>query len=577
MPNIRYQALGPLLSGEGSRAFLGLAIVDEHHVGPVVLVWVPEEKTQDAEQISLIAKETARAALLEHPNIIRVSGLAALEEGVARVVEFADGEGLRRILDVVGQLPSRLATRLVVDAAMGVHYAHVAGNDDGTPLVHGDIRPETLLVTHAGVTKVSGYGALSVAPKEMGGSRVRGRRMHCAPEQILGGRDTMSRATDVYLLGVVLYECLTGKVPFEGEPDFDQAVLRQPVPDLPDSVPSKLNEILRKAMSKRAAERYPTAQAFREAVLLTVDDVGTSEDLAVYLAENFPEMAQNQLARHHVIDAAIAEIARNNWQRSGGVGAPPVIPSTLPKVTAPKPPPPVSPPPSLSPPPSNPVESSILDDAIAPDVPHQSKARLAALGMGALLVVLVVAKLATSGERHTMKAALPSERPAAETAATAQAAEAAPPPAPVAESPPAPLPKPAEPPMVQITSDPPLDVLEAGTRLGRTPLTVALPAGPHTLQLVDASLGIRITRKLTVRPTGKTSQHVSVGKGTVAITAPDGANIFINGVRKGQAPLEELELYEGSHRILVTVGGAKWQQPFTLRDGERMYFNVEEE
>src|SRR5262245_2082856 len=143
MSSIKYTALGPLMSGEGSRAFLGLEIVDNAHANPVVLVWVPEEKTQDGEQAGLIARETQRAALLDHPNIIRVFGLASLEEGIARVVEFADGEGLRRILDVVGKVPPHLAARITLDAAMGVHYAHIAGNDDGTPLVHGDLRPET--------------------------------------------------------------------------------------------------------------------------------------------------------------------------------------------------------------------------------------------------------------------------------------------------------------------------------------------------------------------------------------------------------------------------------------------------
>src|SRR5690606_40989819 len=55
---------------------------------------------------------------------------------------------------------------VVADAAMGIHYAHLAGNDDGTPLVHGDIRPETLMVSFGGVCQVTGYGALGVAPKE---------------------------------------------------------------------------------------------------------------------------------------------------------------------------------------------------------------------------------------------------------------------------------------------------------------------------------------------------------------------------------------------------------------------------
>src|SRR6185295_4240618 len=98
---------------------------------------------------------------LEHPNITRVFGLASLDEGLARIVEFADGESLRRVLEVAHRLPSHFAALLTAEAATGAHFAHVAGNDDGTPLVHGDLRPETVMVTYGGITKVAGYGALS--------------------------------------------------------------------------------------------------------------------------------------------------------------------------------------------------------------------------------------------------------------------------------------------------------------------------------------------------------------------------------------------------------------------------------
>ena len=80
------------MSGEGSRAFLGLEIADASPPKPVVMVWVPGELARDAEKRAQIVKETLRAVTLEHPNITRVFGLASLDEGLARVVEFSDGE-----------------------------------------------------------------------------------------------------------------------------------------------------------------------------------------------------------------------------------------------------------------------------------------------------------------------------------------------------------------------------------------------------------------------------------------------------------------------------------------------------
>jgi eukaryotic-like serine/threonine-protein kinase len=606
MANVRYQALGPLLSGEGSRAFLGLEVIDDTRAGPVVLVWVPEDVTLDGERSGQIARETARAALLEHPNIIRVFGLASLDEGIARVVEFADGEGLRRILDVVKHFPPRLAARIAVDAAMGVHYAHIAGNDDGTPLVHGDVRPETLLISHQGVTKVSGFGALSVAPRETGGSRVRGRRAHCAPEQVLGGRETMSRATDVYLLGLVLYECIVGAVPFEGQADYDQAVLSEPIPALPAEAeaPAALNEVLRRAMGKRATDRYPTAQSFRDAVMDALPDIGTAEELGEFLAEHFPEMEEHRISRYQVIQKGIAEYApeATRASRPGSMvppaqaGIPPPRASgsrkaiVVPPPTAPSPASVEAPPASApSPKPQRTARRALTAPELsATDAPKRSHARLFALGLGVLLVVLVIAQLASSGKKRPTKA----ETPGTETAAAAESdsgpAVAAIDPAPIVAPVPALAPaaaiptppepaKPPEPPSLVLTSTPPLDVTVDGRSLGKTPLTAPLPGGSYVLKLADRALGINITRNVRVLPRGKTTQNVNVGKGAVQISAPDGAIIYIDGQKKGVAPVKDIEVYEGEHRISVSMGKAKWGQPFKVRPGERMYFNVEEQ
>src|SRR5258706_3770430 len=149
----RYQPLGPLLSGEGSRAFIGLSIPETGEPTPVVFVWVPEKAAADAELVGRIMRETEAASQVEHPNVVKVYGLETVDGGLARVVEFADGEMLRRVLDAGGRMAPALAGRIVADACMGIHFAHEAGNDDGSPLCHGDIRPETLLVSYAGVTK----------------------------------------------------------------------------------------------------------------------------------------------------------------------------------------------------------------------------------------------------------------------------------------------------------------------------------------------------------------------------------------------------------------------------------------
>src|SRR6218665_664620 len=108
MSQVRYHPLGPLLSGEGSRAFLGLALEDERPPRPVVLVWAPPEGARGTELAGLVQRATPRAARLEPPNILRVHGLIQLEAGLARITEFADGESLRRLLEVRPPIPPPL-------------------------------------------------------------------------------------------------------------------------------------------------------------------------------------------------------------------------------------------------------------------------------------------------------------------------------------------------------------------------------------------------------------------------------------------------------------------------------------
>src|SRR5689334_15166949 len=125
MNSVRYHSLGPLLSGEGSRAFLGLALEEGRAPRPVVLVWAPPDVARDAELSVQLQRETQRASALEHPNILRVHGLAQLEPGLARITEFANGESLRRVLEVRPRIPPAFAALIASDVAMGLHYAHL--------------------------------------------------------------------------------------------------------------------------------------------------------------------------------------------------------------------------------------------------------------------------------------------------------------------------------------------------------------------------------------------------------------------------------------------------------------------
>ncbi len=614
----RYQALGPLQAGEGSRAFLGLAISEDNKARPVVIIWVPEAAEKDATLLAKIKKETEHAAQLDHPHIVTVIGFGKLDEGHARVVEFADGESLRKILGTCNKLPPRIAARVVLDACTAVHYAHVAGNDDGVPLVHGDLRPETLLISFSGVTKVTGYGALAFAPRELGGQRVKGRRVHSAPEQVIGGRDAVTIPTDVYLLGVALYECLTGIVPWADQGDFfDHAVLTLPLPPAtPGDIPEAFEKIIQKACAKKANDRYPTPLAMREALELAAGaEVATDEELARFLETLFPQSHELRAARRHTIDAGIADFVRRQWADQErrettpmmkaidvpahlippGVPAPvavpsptkPAAPNTRPSVAAVARPAP-KPKPEWTAPPAG-------DDEAQQEPPGSNIPWLIAL---ALFIAVIAGwwayRKATAplpGE-ETVNAPLPPPGPpinldvvmpiidagleedagealavvdagsevVAEVLVDAGAAVAA-----TANV------------SVTINTSPVVELSLEGKVLGRTPWSGSLPPGRKVFKLENKSQMINTSRAVTLT-SDPVEQTFTFEKGFVAVKAPEGSAIFIDNVRVGTAPIRgEIPVYEGSHRISVTIGQSKWSEPFSLYAGQRVSFNVEQQ
>lgn len=589
MSAYRYQALGPLQAGEGSRAFLGLAISADNKARPVVIIWVPEAAEKESALLDKIRRETEHAAQLDHPNIVTVMGFAKLEQGHARVVEFADGESLRKIIEVGKKLPPRIATRVIIDACTGVHYAHIAGNDDGNPLVHGDLRPETMLISFHGVTKVTGYGALAFAPREIGGQRVKGRRVHSAPEQIIGGRDAISIPTDVYLLGVALFECLTGDVPWVDQAEqFDHAVLTLPLPTSAD-VPEKFRPILEKATAKKALDRYPTPLAMREALEAAAgEEIASTEELEKFFDSLFPQSSQLRAERRRIIDAGIADFVRQQWANPQPPPPPPPEPPKPAPVAAPPPKPPPAPPrppapakPAWTPPPEpeQPKKSGVLPVVIAivvalivagglflltlpppPKLPEVTPVPVPVAVIDAGAPEVIDAGEPDAGE--PLDAGIPESDAGTpvvtDAGATATVITTVP-----------------EAVRVGLDSSPDVELTLDGKLLGKTPWSGLLSQGRKVFTLENKALGIKTTRAITVHGE-PLEEKFTFQQGFVAVKAPEGAAVFIDGIRKGTAPIRgEIPVYEGQHRIEVRVGQSKWSEAFSLYGSQRVSFNVE--
>ncbi|GEN09097.1 serine/threonine protein kinase [Myxococcus fulvus] len=684
MSTVRYLSLGPLLAGAGSRAFLGLALEDGLPPRPVVLIWAPQEVVQSPELTAKLTRETSRALVFEHPNILRVHSLAAQDGGLARVTEFADGEPLRRVLEASPRLPPPLAALVAADAATGLHYAHMAGNDDGTPLVHGDVRPETLMVSFSGLTKVTGYGALSVAPRERDGKRVKNRRAYSAPEQLLGGREAVNVQSDVFLLGLVLHECLSGKMPFKDNADPDKATLTRTLPTMSQDVPLKLDAVVRKATAKRAYDRYASAHAFREAIVEAVGTLPAHTLLADYLAKLFPPENEARAARRRVIDAGIADVLQKTGVPPPAVAeflATGVLPaSIIPKVwpamqgqlsilaavsggssevqIAEPSSAQVAKEPASTP--STSAAQAVSTEGTA-SAPASTASPAAAEATGSSPTVSTAAEatgstaVAAKTSEPTGSTAVVAKTPESTGSAPIVGATSHQPavtsaqgssPQPVTATPAGPVPPPSAaapkkssrgwlaivgigsalalagaavivkrlPTQVEasledagpatvaqaavdgdagtdagtdagaqaiamgyldLTVDPRVDVSYPGGFLGRTPLSVSLPAGRHVFTLTNAVLGIQLSRTFTIPANGRNAQQLYLNKAFLNVRAPKDAIVTLDGRLIGAAPVEEQDVYEGTHQLLVIANGARWQKTFKVEPGQRISFDVD--
>ncbi|MCB9654008.1 MAG: protein kinase [Deltaproteobacteria bacterium] len=332
----QYAVLGPLLSGADSRAFLGCEVIDgqPHPDRPVVVVWLPEEIAGDPKRVARLQRETAFVTQLRHPNLIRVFGLECFDEGWARVVAFVDGESLQHVLQrtrdnivektlegsdrgessasdeaqASGLIDLRIVVRMMLDVCDGIHHAHEEGLSRyaGRAIVHGGLRPDTILVTFDGLTMVTGYGAAALAPTDRGGMQ-KHTLVYLAPEQIIGGKATASPATDVYAIGATLYALVTGNPPFADAEDIERAVLTSEVAGFEgDSLRARLGRVACTALSKRGADRFESVAALRQAILTALGDTApaTREEVAAFVGRTIPTTSPEREGRLALLNSA---------------------------------------------------------------------------------------------------------------------------------------------------------------------------------------------------------------------------------------------------------------------------------
>ncbi len=257
--NDRYQLIHPLGTGGMAVVYKATDLMLERTVAIKVL---KEDNTQDATFRANFRQEARAAANLSHPNIVTVHDFGLDHNQLFIVMEYIPGTDLKSVIRQKGIFKLNEAIELMIQACAGVGYAHRAG------LVHCDIKPHNILVTPDMRLKVTDFGiarALATIPAEEHNDIVWGSPHYFSPEQAKGAAP--SPASDVYSLGIIFYEMLTGQLPFKSEDGTELARMHreeQPLPPrrLNSQIPQKLEDIILKVLSKEPSSRYRTADQF---------------------------------------------------------------------------------------------------------------------------------------------------------------------------------------------------------------------------------------------------------------------------------------------------------------------------
>ena len=256
--------------------------VDEVLTRPVAIKILLPHLAADTAFVTRFRREAVSAARLSDPHIVSIYDTCSGGGVEAIVMELVRGTTLRRLLDERGRLPPQQVVAIAVQIADALQHAHACG------LVHRDVKPGNILLSDDDRVLVADFGIAKAAEASADlteAGQVIGTAKYLSPEQVAGA--PLDARSDVYALGVVMYEMLCGRAPFSGRNATTTAMARltsEPVPpsEVCGDVPPALEQIVLRAMARQPEDRYSSAAALSSALtLLDVHEGGSADDATV--------------------------------------------------------------------------------------------------------------------------------------------------------------------------------------------------------------------------------------------------------------------------------------------------------
>lgn len=583
----KYRLIAKLATGGMAKVFLAEQTGLEGFTKKVVIKRMRTAAARDAGMNAMFFTEAVLAGQLNHPNLVHLYDFSEVEGERFIVMEYVDGPSLKKLLQLANKrrllLPIDCCLKIASLICEGLIYAHDRRDErSGEPmkLVHRDITPDNILFARSGGVKLADFGILKAATQlhETRPGDVKGKFQYIAPEQLLS--QPLDARADLFSLGVVLCEMLTGVGPFVREHDAAvmDAIIHDEVPPLgtlrPEA-PAALDALVRKATAKQPADRFGSALELQEAIdrqLARLPGPCGPAQLR-QLVESLDPAPPPSGEEETTTDApafALEEV-------TAGAEAQPAREGRA--VTR-----------------ENPVSVEIPITGAQPmPAAVQPARRLPVLPL--VLGAIVVSATATWFVVRELTPAVIVVAPEAPPA-PAKAPEPPPPvtvvepPAPavgpvdsgsevIEPSAPVPAPEPVPPlegrARVMLQSTPEATVYLDGKNVGRTPLALPVKFGGHKVRFEDLEQGLNKSLPLVVPQEREYSKAFVFERARLFVMAPDGATVFVNKKKMGKVP-GPISLYEGSHvvRVVYAPTNLDMTKRLELKGGDRFEPFVEE-
>jgi serine/threonine-protein kinase len=307
----KYRLIERIAVGGMAEIFLAHQKHEDGHESPVVIKRIQPHLSRHAAFVKMFLNEARLAAQLNHPNVVQIHDLGKIAESYFIAMEYVAGRDMRRVAPKAEALgipfPLVYAVKIASCVCAGLHHAHTKVDLYGNPLniVHRDVSPENIVVAFDGSVKILDFG-IAKAANQVGQTRtgeIKGKLSYMSPEQCLG--TPLDCRSDIFSLGVVLYEWLTGFKLFTGESEV--AVMRSITEGkiytpsyFREDLPERLELILMKALERDRDKRYQTAAQMQkdlDAFLDSYEFTPTPLHLANFLKQLFEEELQAEQRR----------------------------------------------------------------------------------------------------------------------------------------------------------------------------------------------------------------------------------------------------------------------------------------